>query len=605
MNNIKLKVFSIFLSVLSLCLISVCAYADKKEAIKSASEYDYPPYCLVSKDGRADGFSVELLRAALSAVDLGVEFKTGPWEQLKNELSEGTIQVLPLVGRTPEREAIYDFTFPYLSAHGAIFVRKGETRIKTVGDLADKTVVVMRGDNAEEYVRRKNISFNIITVDTYTEAFQLLNEGKYDAVIAQRLMGLQLLQNMKINTVISLDFIIHDFRQDFCFAVRDGDKELLSLLNEGLSIVIADGTFDKLQKRWFGPLLKHPLTFNDVMRYVLIVLIPISVIFILASVFLLRREVRNKTKNLHQEIAERKRSEEALQLSEVKFRSLAEQSITGTCIIQDGRFIYVNPRLAEILDFSQEEMIGMSVLDSVAESDRNMVRENIRKRLSGEISFIRYTFNALKKDGSSVPMEVHGSTMIYNGRPAIIATLLDITKRKQAEEAIFKEHNFNQLIIASAGEGICVCHEVGEFPYVRFTIWNDHMTAMTGYSMEEINRLGWYQSMYPDPVLQEQAIERMQRMRIGDNLQGEEWEITRADGQKRRLLITTNIISSGEGKPHILAVMNDITERKKAENALREAKEEIERWNRELENRVNEKTAELERTHKQLIQSEK
>ncbi len=137
---------------------------------------------------------------------------------------------------------------------------------------------------------------------------------------------------------------------------------------------------------------------------------------------------------LMSEITERKKSEEALRLSEEKFRSLAEQSITGTCIIQDGRLVYVNPRLAEILDFSQEEMTGLQVLDLVAEKDRDMVRENIRKRISGEVSFMRYIFYALKKDGSEVPLEVHGSTMIYNGRPAIMATLLDITARKKTEE---------------------------------------------------------------------------------------------------------------------------------------------------------------------------
>ena len=106
-------------------------------------------------------------------------------------------------------------------------------RIKTIADLADMTVVVMKGDNAEEYVRRKDISSHIIAVETYTEAMQLLDAGTYDAVITQRLMGLQLLNNMGMKTVVPLDFIIHDFKQNFCFAVRAGDKELLSLLNEG------------------------------------------------------------------------------------------------------------------------------------------------------------------------------------------------------------------------------------------------------------------------------------------------------------------------------------------------------------------------------------
>ncbi|MEW6599803.1 MAG: GAF domain-containing protein, partial [Nitrospirota bacterium] len=134
------------------------------------------------------------------------------------------------------------------------------------------------------------------------------------------------------------------------------------------------------------------------------------------------------------EIAERKQAEEALRLSEEKFRLLAEQSITGTCVIQDGGFLYVNPRLAEILDFTPEEMIRRQVLELVAEQDRDMVQENMRKRISGEVATMHYIFLALKKDGSEVTMEVFGSSLVYKGRPAIIATLLDITERRQAEE---------------------------------------------------------------------------------------------------------------------------------------------------------------------------
>ena len=147
------------------------------------------------------------------------------------------------------------------------------------------------------------------------------------------------------------------------------------------------------------------------------------------------------------DITGRKQIEDKLMISEEKFRALAEQSIAGNCLIQDGKFVYVNPRLAEMLSFSQDEMIGLNVLDLVAETDRDLVRENMRKRMSGDISFIHYTFKALKKDGSEVPMEVHGSKMVYHGRPAIMATLLDITERKKVEgELLSSEKKFRDFL---------------------------------------------------------------------------------------------------------------------------------------------------------------
>jgi hypothetical protein len=66
------------------------------------------------------------------------------------------------------------------------------------------------------------------------------------------------------------------------------------------------------------------------------------------------------------------------------------------------------------------------------------------------------------------------------------------------------------------------------------------MIHLTGYTMEEINRLGWYQTVYPDPEVQARAQERMQRMREGEDLLYERWEITRADGVKRTVGISTS-----------------------------------------------------------------
>ncbi|MDA3800139.1 MAG: PocR ligand-binding domain-containing protein [Kiritimatiellae bacterium] len=360
-NNIKHKGFSLYFCILLGSSVIVYAdfdsnniysYTNINMVVKSASEYDYPPYCIVSQDGKADGFSVELLRATLSAVDRDVEFKTGPWNELKQELKDGTIQVLPLFGRTPEREAMYDFTFPYLSVHGAIFVRKGDKRIKTIDDLADKSVLVMRGDNAEEFARRKNISSNIIAVETYADAIELLNSGKYDAVITQRLMGIQLLNKMECKTVVPLDFVIHDFRQDFCFGVKDGDKELLSLLNEGLSIVIADGTFDKLHAKWFGPLLIYRISFKQLIKYFLIIFIPFAGLSSLLLIFILHREVKNKTKNLRQEIEERKHAEETLKRSEASVRNKLK--------------IILEPE-GNIADLDLSDIIDVKVIQSIME----------------------------------------------------------------------------------------------------------------------------------------------------------------------------------------------------------------------------------------------
>lgn len=293
--------------------------------IISASEPDYPPLAVVTSDGKADGFSVELLRETLKAVGREVTFKVAPWTEIKQDLTEGRIQVLPLVGRTPEREAIYDFTLAYLTLHGTVIRRKGDKRINSVADLRDKTVIVMQGDNAHEYVKREHIAATVITTSSYKEAMELLVQGQYDAVIVQKLMGLQLLSDLGIKDLEPVGPPIQAFKQQFCFAVKEGDKELLATLNEGLSIVIANGILTELQQKWFA-VLKADETFQQILHYLAIFLTTLLFASLVAYLWqmALRRKVAEKTLQLKQaneelisEITERQRAEnEVRQLNE-------------------------------------------------------------------------------------------------------------------------------------------------------------------------------------------------------------------------------------------------------------------------------------------------
>ncbi len=140
--------------------------------------------------------------------------------------------------------------------------------------------------------------------------------------------------------------------------------------------------------------------------------------------------------HLARDITGRKKAEDALRQSETRFRNLVEQSLVGIYILRDGRFIYVNPKLAEIFGYSNPEEIvfGKSTLELIAPESRALVAENDRKRLAGEEKSFHYTFKGLRKDGSSIDIEAFGSSTEIDGRPAIIGTLLDVTGKLQLEK---------------------------------------------------------------------------------------------------------------------------------------------------------------------------
>ncbi len=249
--------FSRFGTLFTACFLSLVLLtpgAGAKTPIRSAAEIDYPPFCFVDEKGKPSGFSVELMRAALESMGREVTFRIGPWAEVRSWLENGEVDALPLVGRTPERESLFDFTFPYMSLHGAIVVRKGTTNIRDMEDLKGRSVAVMKGDNAEEFLRRKDRGIEIHTTATFEEALQFLSEGRYDAVVIQRLVALRLIQETGIENLRVINTPIEGFRQDFCFAVKEKDRDTLALLNEGLSLVMADGTYRHLHAKWFAAL---------------------------------------------------------------------------------------------------------------------------------------------------------------------------------------------------------------------------------------------------------------------------------------------------------------------------------------------------------------
>jgi PAS domain S-box-containing protein len=170
----------------------------------------------------------------------------------------------------------------------------------------------------------------------------------------------------------------------------------------------------------------------------------------------------------------------------------------------------------------------------------------------------------------------------------------EIAQRGRVEEALRGEYAFRSAIIERAAEGICVCHETVEHPFVKFTVWNERMTEITGYTMDDVNRLGWRQCIHPEPEVQAKALDRMARMWQREDLIAEEWEIVREGREKRTVRISTTVLQSDDGLPHVLLLMDDVTEQKEAEAALKKS-------HSFLEVLVAERTTELRKTNDLLL----
>ncbi len=166
------------------------------------------------------------------------------------------------------------------------------------------------------------------------------------------------------------------------------------------------------------------------------------------------------------DVTEHRQFEEQLRESESKFRSLAEQSLVGTYIIQNHMFQYANPRLAEMFGYGVEEIVGRKgPLDLIVPEDHHIVEDTMRQRLTGEKPFSQYEARGLKKSGDAIHVEIFGSRAYYQGKAAIVGIVLDVTEKNKLEnqlrqaqkmEAIGQltsgiAHDFNNILSAIIG----------------------------------------------------------------------------------------------------------------------------------------------------------
>lgn len=238
----------------------------QKDTLIVGSEQDYPPFAVGMTDATADGFTVDLWKAVATEAGLNYSIRVRPFHEILQEFKEGKIDVLINLAQSEERRHFADFTVPHVIIHGAIFVRKGESQIRSEDDFAGKSIIVLKADLAYDYAVSRGWEKQLVLVYTAEQGLRLLASGKYDAMLLSKLAGMQTLQALKIANVRALD-VKAGFTQKFSFAVQKGNADLLAKINEGLALTKPSGTFDLLYEKWFRPYEEKQVMFWEALWY--------------------------------------------------------------------------------------------------------------------------------------------------------------------------------------------------------------------------------------------------------------------------------------------------------------------------------------------------
>jgi PAS domain S-box-containing protein len=165
------------------------------------------------------------------------------------------------------------------------------------------------------------------------------------------------------------------------------------------------------------------------------------------------------------DVTERKRAEEALQASEEKYRPLIQNSNDAIFVAQDGVIKFPNCKTEELLGYSAAELVRIPFVNHIHPEEREMVVENHKKRLEGQKLPSTYSFRVMNKSGEEVWAEINAVRILWEGRPATLNFVRDVTAKKKLEAQYLQAqkmeavgtlaggvaHDFNNLLMGIQG----------------------------------------------------------------------------------------------------------------------------------------------------------
>lgn len=266
------------------------------------------------------------------------------------------------------------------------------------------------------------------------------------------------------------------------------------------------------------------------------------------------------------------RTEQKLDTTRRQYQKVTEQNLAGIYLIQDGEFVYVNPTLADIHGYGRETVLGMSPLELVAPEERDRVQKNLQRRLDKKAKDIHYETVGLTKDGDRIDIELHGSQITYNGRPAVIGTVLDITERKERERELKQTKRRLDLALQEANAGTWEWNLDTDELY-----WSRELLDILGISTDEFDGEidAFEKRLHPDDVDRVEA-EMNNTIETGEPYQVEQ-RIENANGEYVWLDVRGQLVEK-QDSTLMVGIGIDITERKEQQAQLHKQRDRLDEF---------------------------
>lgn len=507
---------------------------------------DYPPFSFL-ENGEAKGFDNDLMRAVGAVMGVEVEFHLSSWEEAKQNLLSGAVDVIGGMAYSAEREAQFEFSTPHSALYFDLFVRRNSP-IKNLEDIQGKQIIIQRGGVMEDYLKGIGFTGEIVTVENPLEALRLLAAGSFDGALLNQIQGYYFIKDNHFSNVKSLGEFIEE--RQYGFAVEESNQQLLHELNQALAIVNTNGVFDQIHRKWF--LTYERESFLDQARYFIFGAVAILAFAVMAVawVWSLRRSVRRRTSEL-------KNSEE-------RYRLLFTKSPVGLFYYDTTlKITNSNEIVNRIMGTSRVVLEGFD-LNQLPDI---RILPAIRAVLDHEEGYYEGHFNPIGELVRATLYITLHTTPIFDEKHDLkggIALIEDITEQVKSEHKIQKlEERFKQVFYTSP-DAINL-NRLSDGMYMDA---NRSFMELTGFTREELaGKTSVELDIWANPEDRARLVEELGTKGEVKNFEA---EFRMKDGKVLTGLMSASVIEVDD-VPSILSITRDISEIKKSQNAILES----------------------------------
>ena len=284
------------------------------------------------------------------------------------------------------------------------------------------------------------------------------------------------------------------------------------------------------------------------------------------------------------DISEMVAAQEKIEESEQRFRTIAEQSLMGICMIQEEKIIYINEALANILGYSSQELLKWErgkFFETIHPDDKKRIILAAVEAIKDEETNIRsYQARGINKNGEIIWLDIYYKIITYQKKPTFLISFIDITERKQAEVKLKESEEKYRFLFEKSPFFILLINDQG-----KIIDCNPALETLIGYRQDEIigNHFSQLPSLDKDiiPVLSK----RFKKVINGQSIPPIDIQAIKKDKTKIWINIESSLINLGDNK-YNLVMGHDISKKKEVEEKLKDLdelrKEFIDRASHEL-----------------------